>query len=474
MSEQVNEKQKILIVDDTPENIDILGEILSEYKKFIAINGERALKLAKEKLPDLILLDIMMPGMDGFEVCERLKADGVTRDIPVIFITAKNQIEDEVRGLELGAVDFIAKPISPPIVLARVKNHLELKSAREKIETKNKELAKTLRELKDTQNQLIISEKMSALGQLVAGIAHEINTPIGAINSSNRAIATDLNYILLEAPDIYRSFTPDFEILFRQLLEVTFKKSTTISSREERQYRTNLESLLSSQNIAKSEDIADLLVSLGVYENIDPFIEIIKSDLAEEYLTTAQKLSRIKFRNDIIASAIDKVSKIVFSLKNFARFDGEGKKTNGDIHESIETILTIYYNKLKYGVEVVRDFNIDRVIPFLPDQINQVWMNIVQNALYAMENKGKLTIKTEVLGDYAVIQFTDTGYGISKDKLDRIFEPFFTTKPQGEGTGLGLDIVRKILNNHNGKIEVESELGTGTTFKVSLPLEASE
>jgi signal transduction histidine kinase len=470
MSDPIIEKQKILIVDDTPENIDILGEILSDYKKFIAINGERALKLAKDKLPDLILLDIMMPGMDGFEVCERLKADEVTKDIPVIFITAKNQIEDEVKGLELGAVDFIAKPISPPIVLARVKNHLELKISREKIETKNKELALTLKELKDTQNQLIISEKMAALGQLVAGIAHEINTPIGAINSSNKAIAADLNYILLEAPDIYKSFTPEFEKLFRQLLDVSYNKSTRMSSREERHYRRNLESLLSNMNIGRAEEIADLLVGLGVIENIEPFLEIINSEKAEEFLITAQKLSGIKFRNDIIASAVEKVSKIVFSLKNFARFDIEGKKLNGDIHESIETILTIYHNKLQYGVEIVRDYQIFQVIPFLPDQINQVWMNLVQNSLHAMENKGTITIKTEVCDGYAVINFKDTGSGIPNEIIDRIFEPFFTTKQQGEGTGLGLDIVKKIIKNHNGKIEVESEVGVGTTFRVFLPL----
>ncbi len=470
MGEQIIEKQKILIVDDTPENIDILGEILTDYKKFIAINGERALKLAKDKLPDLILLDIMMPGMDGFEVCTKLKEDNITKDIPVIFITAKNQIEDEVKGLELGAVDFIAKPISPPIVLARVKNHLELKNSREKIEIKNKELDATLKELKDTQNQLILSEKMAALGQLVAGIAHEINTPIGAINSSNKAIGNDLKFILLEAPEIYKSFTPEFEFLFKKLIEISYNKNSNISSREERQIRYKIEPLLRELNIDKSDEIADLLVDLGVYENIETFIGILKSEKAEEYLITAHKLSDIKFSTDIIASSIEKVSKIVFSLKNFARFDGEGKKTNGNIHESIENILTIYHNKLKNDVEVILDYNIERSIPFLPDQISQVWMNLVQNSLYAMKNLGKITIKTEIIDNYAVIHFSDSGEGIPIEIQKRIFEPFFTTKPQGEGTGLGLDIVKKIMKNHNGKIEFESIAGIGTTFHVYLPL----
>ncbi|MDC1067581.1 response regulator [Candidatus Kapabacteria bacterium] len=131
---------RILIVDDTPENIDVLGNILKDYKKSVALNGKKAIKIANEKSPDLILLDIMMPGMDGFEVCKILKVNPKTKDIPIIFITAKNQVEDETKGLELGAVDFISKPISPPSVLARVKTHLELSRSRNELTTKNSKL----------------------------------------------------------------------------------------------------------------------------------------------------------------------------------------------------------------------------------------------------------------------------------------------------------------------------------------------
>ena len=128
----------ILIVDDTPENIDILSEVLKDYNRKVATNGARALKIANlPEQPDLILLDIMMPEMDGFEVCRRLKSDERTKDIPVIFITAKSEVEDETKGLELGAVDFIPKPISPPVVHARVKNQLELLDARIKLQEQN-------------------------------------------------------------------------------------------------------------------------------------------------------------------------------------------------------------------------------------------------------------------------------------------------------------------------------------------------
>jgi cyclic di-GMP phosphodiesterase len=155
-------KQKILVVDDTPENIDVLmGVLKSDYKMVAARDGEKALKLVQgDNPPDLILLDIMMPGMDGYEVCARLKADNKTRQIPVIFVTAKGEVEDETRGLELGAVDYVTKPISPPIVQARVKNHLELKMARVELENQNEILEEKVKErtrqIKETQQETLV------------------------------------------------------------------------------------------------------------------------------------------------------------------------------------------------------------------------------------------------------------------------------------------------------------------------------
>ena len=152
MQSSFNER-RILIVDDAMENVELLGDILKNYKRSVALNGEDALKIISEKIiPDLILLDVMMPGMDGFEVCAKLKENPATRDIPVIFITAKSEVEDETKGLQLGAVDFIPKPISPPVVLARVKNHLELKSARQILELKNDELASRNKYITDSIN----------------------------------------------------------------------------------------------------------------------------------------------------------------------------------------------------------------------------------------------------------------------------------------------------------------------------------
>ncbi len=467
---EIQEKSTILIVDDTPENIDVLGQVLSDYKRLFALNGAKALQTAKNKLPDIILLDIMMPEMDGFEVCRLLKEDPITAKIPVIFITAKNQIEDEVKGFELGAVDFISKPISLPIVQARVKTHLEFNKSKAKIEQNNVELAQTLKELKETQKQLILNEKMASLGQLIAGIAHEINTPLGAINSSNKAISLDLQFIMFEVAEIYKAFSDEEQNVFKILLTHAYNKKFSISSKEERQFRRNLIEKFSEKNISLPDHIAKSLIGLGVFEFQDELLTLIHSSRINEILDTAQKLSSIKFRNDIITTSVDKVSKIVFSLKNFSRFDGEATKINADINDSIQTVLTLYGNLLKQGVEVIEDFNITQNVPFIPDQINQVWTNFIHNSIQAMDNKGTITIRTELIEDFAVVSITDTGKGIPPEIIKRIFEPFFTTKPQGEGTGLGLDIVSKIVANHNGRIEVESQVGVGTTFKVFLPI----
>ena len=162
-------QQKILIVDDTPENIDVLGEVLKPYyRRAVALNGQKALKLARgDDAPDLILLDIMMPGMDGYEVCDRLKADPVTAKIPVIFVTAKGEVQDETLGFQKGAVDYITKPISPPIVLARVKTHLELKTARDYLQNQNEilelKVQERTRELAMTQDVTI--QSLAALAE---------------------------------------------------------------------------------------------------------------------------------------------------------------------------------------------------------------------------------------------------------------------------------------------------------------------
>ncbi len=461
-------KAAILVVDDTRINLKVLNKIFTKngYKVRLASNGVEALEAVRSELPDLIMLDVKMPEMNGYDVCAKLKKDKRTHDIPIIFLSALNETEDKIKAFSVGGVDFITKPFRSVELLARVETHLSLRSVQKGLES-------TLKELKETQSQLVESAKMAALGQLIAGVAHEINTPLGAIRASIGNISDALNESLTQLPQLFQRLSEAQRRQFFTLIERAGESQAHLSSREERKLRRKLRRELEEKEVDNADEIADTLVEIGIFEDVDEFIGAFREDDPTTVLNAAYNLIIQQKSGKNIEIAVDKASKVVFALKSYAHTDQTGECTMLDIVDGIEVVLTLYYSQIKHGVEVIKNYGDVPAILCHGDELNQVWTNLLHNALQAMEYKGRLRIDVLQEENDIVVSLTDSGGGVPPEIKDRIFDPFYTTKPAGEGSGLGLDIVRKIVEKHQGRIGLVSEPGE-TTFTVRLPIRTGD
>jgi len=338
-----------------------------------------------------------------------------------------------------------------------------------KVKQRTQELSETLEHLKTTQQELIQSEKMAALGQLIAGIAHEVNTPIGAIRASIGNIIDALKHSLAQLPQLLQQLTPEQQERFFALIHKTFEPRPQLTSREERKHKRALIQELETYELEHAEDIADTLVDMGVYKHIASFAALLKMPNSTTTLKIAYEFSTLQVNSQNIELAVDRASKIVFALKSYAHQDSSGQKVKARLVDGLQVVLTLYHNQLKNNITLLTHYQQLPAMLCYPDELNQVWTNLIHNALQAMNNQGTLEINVFQEGQQAVVQITDSGCGIAPEIQKRIFEPFFTTKGAGEGSGLGLDIVRKIIQKHQGTIDVDSQPGK-TSFRVSLPI----
>jgi two-component system, NtrC family, sensor kinase len=340
------------------------------------------------------------------------------------------------------------------------------------LEITNDQLNNTLEELQSTQSHLVESEKMAMLGQLVAGVAHEINTPLGAIRSSVSNIITNLENILAELPDFFSQLSTEEKEKFFLMMETSSQKDLSITAKEERKYRRHLQSVLEEEGVENAIELAERFVEMGIYENLIPFEVFFDSPNFAKMVQKAHSLSGILRSASTINLASEKAAKIVFALKNYARHNYGGEMEKSVISDGLDTVITIYHNVMKHGVEIVKNYEYIEPIFCYPDELNQVWTNIIHNALQAMDYKGTLEVGVKSNNGSLQVSIKDSGKGIPIEIQDKVFKPFFTTKPIGEGSGLGLDIVKKIVEKHRGNIYFKSEEGVGTTFFVDLPLNA--
>jgi signal transduction histidine kinase len=411
----------ILIVDDNPTNLSVLSEALaSEGLRFrVAVDGESAIAQAQRNQPELILLDVQMPGINGFETCRRLKANPATQNIPIIFTTALADTESKIKGFSLGAVDYIPKPFSQEEVIARVRVHLQLKQLTQSLEQQVRDRTDALQQ---AQVQLVQQEKLSTLGELIAGIAHEMNNPISFIANN-----------ITPLQEYIASITELLQLYEQEYPNPTAKITTFIRD-------LDLNFVL--------EDLSKIVSSLQV--------------------------------------GAERIQHLSTSLRSFSRSDSDTKLA-ADLHLGLDSTLMILQHRLKAngdrpGIEVIRCYGKLPHINCYVGEMNQVFMNILANAIDALDEailQGKISssipqikIATEINEQQMVIiRIADNGIGIPERLKQRLFEPLFTTKPVGKGTGLGLSIAHQIVvKKHNGTMEVNSQPGIGTEFTIAIPI----
>ncbi len=458
----------ILIVDDKLENIQVLGTMLKEqgYQINVAQNGKQALESVKGMIPDLILLDIMMPIMDGFEVCQKLKSDAQSQSIPIIFLTAKTETETIVKGFDLGAVDYVTKPFNKKELLVRVNTHIEFSSSQFKLKQALLDLEQKHSELKNTQSKLIQSEKLASLGVLVAGIAHELNTPLGVISAASESAEESITTLSELVSEIQKLSEPTKTELKKRVL----KKLPIITSSNQLELADKLKTAAEDKGISLGFNDARFWINYGFTEEDDSlwvFLEEPEQDILKRILIP---LGGLKKCLQNIHIAAQKTAKTVFALKSYTHFTDTEQLESVDLKICLETVLTLFYHQTKYDIESRIKLESVPLVKGNADELNQVWTNLIQNAIHAMESSGILQVNLYQEGNWIKIVIEDNGCGIETSIMEKIFDPFFTTKPAGQGSGLGLDIVQRIVEKHSGQIEVQSVPEEGTKFIVSLPV----
>jgi signal transduction histidine kinase len=455
----------ILVVDDNRMNRIKLARSLEQQGHVVASaeDGEQALAMLAAYHYDAVLLDIVMPGLDGFQVLERIKGDNALRDIPVIVISAVDEVDSAVRCIEIGAEDYLPKPFNPVLLQARLNASLQKKRLRD--------LEKAFLQQEVTLRQ---SEKLATLGRLSAGMAHELNNPAAAAQRGARQLGQTIACLQAAHLTLGKVGLTDPQLAtlleLDQLAQAGARRPAEKGALALGDLEAELEAWLAAQGIASPWEVAPALANLGY--DCDALNRLVES------FTPAQFSAVINWLNcsyivysllEEIAQGTERISEIVKALKTYTFMD-QGPVQRVDVHAGLDSTLVMLRSKLKPGITVHREYGLDvPQIQAYGSELNQVWTNIIDNAIDAMDGQGEISLRTRYDDQWVIVELEDNGPGIPEAVLPHVFDPFYTTKAPGLGTGMGLNISHSIIvQKHRGRIEVYSRPGL-TRFEVRLP-----
>jgi two-component system, NtrC family, sensor kinase len=418
---------KVLVVDDERLSRKTLGFFVQKlgHRVLSAENGVEALRLWADHAPQVVLTDWSMPEMDGAELCRQIRAQAGDEYTYVIMVTSRTQEDDLIAGFEAGVDDYLTKPIRREELYVRLKAAQRLLASREALRNLNETLEKKVEErgleLAKAQHQLIVAEKMSAIGQLAAGVAHELHNPIGFVSMNFQALEEYLPVI--------------FQVL------AIHKQAALVPPGTEEQL-----ALLDEARRLDKENSLD----------------VISSEINSIFEQSREGFQR--------------VTTILDSMRDFSRTDPREAFMPSDLNKSIRDTLVVAKNVYKSHAEIILELDEIPCVECIPGQINQVLLNVIVNAAQALAEaerteKGIIRIRTWRAGEDVICAITNNGPVIPGRVRDSLFNPFFTTKPPGKGTGLGLSISHDIIvRKHGGALSFTSDENEGTTFQIVLPI----
>ncbi len=420
---------KILLVDDSRSVAAVFSRRLAGFGHdvILAENGAVAVDKFREQAPDLVLMDIEMPVMNGFAATDHIRRFETSRQwawTPIVFLTSVDSTDNFVTSIDAGGDDLISKNVAGPVLRAKLKAMARVVALRQKLLHANRKMGEDIRArqfaeaalsercseltqlnltLSQMQSQLVQAEKMASIGQLAAGVAHEINTPIAFVLSNIGTLG---------------------------------------------KYLDTLIAALNSRDPAASSAAAEV-----PGQDVDYIVDDAPLLIRES------------------KDGINRIKQIVQNLKDFSQIDTAQEWQLADLRHGIDATLSLLASQIERKAEIITQYGELPLVECLPKQLNQVFVCLINNAVQAIgEARGALTIRSGVDGEMVWIEFIDNGCGIPDAIRHKIFDPFFTTRAVGKGAGLGLSLAYGIVQSHQGSIDVSSEVGRGSCFRVRLPL----